>query len=159
MSHDSSSESLTYMRLLNQFWPCLRTNEYFSAVISTHDGSVHSCACDSTAHWHFLLLLCWECVLCHTSYHLMFILLSSWFTQLYHTLWVRTRSWTLFYLWCSCQVIIFLMRISHEGFIYWYRWNRHFMLFSQIKVVFVISEFWFSPRHRWIDIEMCTVSE
>ena len=69
--------------------------EYFSAVISTRDGSVHSCACDSTAH-HFLLLLCWECVLCHTHcYHLMFIL-PSWFSQLHHTLWVCKRSWIVF---------------------------------------------------------------
>ena len=71
--------------------------KYFSAVISTHDGSVHSCACDGTAHQHFLLLLCWERVLCQTCYHLMFIL-PSWFTQLHHTLWVCTRSWTVFYL-------------------------------------------------------------
>ena len=71
----------------------------FFAVISTHDGtaSIIHCSCGSTAHYHPLLLLCWECVLCHTHCHLMLILPSQ-FNPLCHTLWVCTRSWTVFYL-------------------------------------------------------------
>ena len=33
---------------------------------------------------------------------------------------------------------------------YGYRWNRHFMFFSKIKVVVVINKFWFSPRPRYL---------
>ena len=63
-------------------------------------GSIHiiHCSCDrshSTAHYHSLLLLCWESVLYYIHCHLMLIMSSQY--SLCHTLWVCTRSWSAFY--------------------------------------------------------------
>ena len=51
----------------------------------------------STFLWQHCSLTHWEGVLCHTYCHLMLILPSQ-FNPLCHTLWVCTRSWTVFYL-------------------------------------------------------------
>ena len=49
------------------------------------------------------------------------------------------------------------LAVFTQSYWYGYRWNRHFMLFSKMKVVFVINEFGFSPRHRYVWTQLVNV--